>query len=478
MQNKLNVKQFVEEKFPILLILFVYLIFKIMFLNAGMFWDSITILSKPATFLFDQGIFNFHYPSEYDNGDPQLVPFYIALVWTFFGRTLLITHLAFLPISILILWQLYRLSSKLFSTKYAPYVFILLAIDPTIMSLTLGLYQDTFLILFSILFINALLEKNRTGMMIFMLLLCMVSRRGMLLTFGFMLANYINMIFLEKKTFWETLKQIFSSYLPAAIFVFLFVAWRLWLYGWFFTTNQTNTGELVSISGIARNLLILIRWFFDDGRIFLWIFFAYFIIKLKNKTIFFKQNSLIVLLFFVLLIVMMSVTLPLANPFGARYFVVIYSLFAIFFSKLIISTVSEKSGKRILLLAATLLFCGNFWLYPEKLSQSWDASLAHLPYFELRKQTIDYLQKNYIDFQTVGVGFPMYAQFSYIDINNDNKKFGNIDFKKNKWIVYSNIFNFTDQEIEQTKRWMLIKEFQQGTVFMKIYKNPKYQDVP
>ena len=300
----------------------------------------------------------------------------------------------------------------------------------------------------------------------------------MLLTFGFMLTYYLHLRFIEKKSFLETLKLIIIPYFPPILVVFSFISWRLWVYGWFFTTDQTFTGELVSFNGICRNLLILIRWFIDDGRIFLWLLLGYFIIKSKKKSDFFKQNSLIVLLFFILLLVMMSVTLPLANPFGARYFVIQYALFAIILSKIIISTISEKSAKKIILLASILLFTGNFWIYPEKLAQSWDSSLAHLSYFELRKQTIAFLENKNIDFHEVGVGFPMTSSFKYIDLNDDKRKFENIDFKKNKWVVYSNIFNFTDEQIEQCKSWILIKEFHQVGIFMRIYKNPNYNYVP
>lgn len=478
MNRILNSTKLLENKFPLIIVILVYVIFKFLFFNTGMFWDSITILSKPATFLFENGIFNFNYPPTFDNGDPQLVTFYIALIWKIFGRTLFITHLAFLPIVILILLQLYQLTTKLFDVKIAPYVFLLITLDPTLMSQSLGLYQDSFLILFSIFIINALLEKNNLKTMIFMVLLCFVSRRGMLLTFGFMLANYINLRFIEKRSFFKTLKQIFLNYLPAVTFVFLFIAWRLHTYNWFFTTNQTSTGELVNLSGLIKNIFVLIRWFIDNGRIFLWLIFVILILKLKEKTSFFSQNIFILVIFLSISLVMMCVTLPLANPFGARYFVVHYFIFAILFSKLLTSIVKEKTAKRMLIIMSVLLFSGNYWIYPEKLAQSWDSSLAQLSYCKIRNQTISFFEKNHIDLQTVGVGFPMNEKFNYTDIETDKRSFESIDFKRNKWLVYSNIFNFTDQNIEKSKSWILIDEFHQGNVFMKIYKNPSFKSIP
>ena len=132
----------------------------------------------------------------------------------------------------------------------------------------------------------------------------------------------------------------------------------------------------------------------------------------------------------------------------------------------------------MLIIMSVLLFSGNYWIYPEKLAQSWDSSLAQLSYCKIRNQTISYFEKNHIDLQTVGVGFPMNEKFNYTDIETDKRSFESIDFKRNKWLVYSNIFNFTDQNIEKSKSWILIDEFHQGNVFMKIYKNPSFKSIP
>jgi len=119
-----------------------------------------------------------------------------------------------------------------------------------------------------------------------------------------------------------------------------------------------------------------------------------------------------------------------------------------------------------------LLFSGNFWIYPEKLAQSWDSSLSNLAYFDLRNQTIKYFVDKNVDLELVGVGFPMYHLFEYVDLNsNDKRHFNSLDYKKNKWIVYSNVFNSSDKDIEQLKNMTFICEFRRANVFMRIYKN-------
>lgn len=135
---------------------------------------------------------------------------------------------------------------------------------------------------------------------------------------------------------------------------------------------------------------------------------------------------------------------------------------------------TESKAKLSIGILALLLFGGNFWIYPENLSQSWDSSLSNLSYFELRKQTIDYFKTQKVDFKSVGVGFPMYTQFDYVDINSDKQHFESLDFKKNNWAIYSNVFNSTDEDIDHYKRWIFVKGFRKGNVFMNIYKRPTY----
>ena len=466
-----NISIWLANQWPAIIVIAVYITYKGMYFQTGMFWDSVTILSKPATYLFNTGLFHFHYPADIDNADPQFVPFYIALAWKIFGRNMLVTHLAFLPILVSILTATFHLVKKIFPRELAPYIFMLVCLDPTLMSQSIGLYQDSFLILFSLLSINFLISKNRIGQAIFLLLLCMVSRRGMLLAFAFMLANFANLWLHEKRPFVKTLKSTFLLYLPACLFVIWFVIWRLYAFGWFFTTSQTNSGQLVDGQGMLRNFIVLGRWFLDDGRVVLWLAFGIIFLKNREKKGFVSNNKELITYFVAALVVLMAVTIPLANPFGARYFTIHYLIFSLILSKLIISQVSIRKAKALFILIAILLFSGNFWIYPEKISQSWDASLSNLAYFNLKKQTVDYFENKNIDIETVGVGFPLNAPFNFSELNSDKRHFNNINFKANDWIVYSNTFNLTDEQIDTIKKLPLVQEFKKGTVFVRIYKN-------
>lgn len=449
-----------------------YSILKILSFNDGMFWDSILILSKTATFLHDNGLSSFIYPSAIDNGDPQFVPFLIAFVWTIAGKSLFATHLLFSIVLIFAIREVYILTRQQFPLKYSHWAFALILFEPALMSQTLGLYQDAFIILFGIMAIRTTLGDNKKLLSIALFLLSITSRRGMLLAFGIMFASFLIRL-IQQKNLFRTIKLQLPIYLPAALFVLTFIIWRKVNYGWFFTTDQTTTGQPADFATFIRNCIILIRWFVDNGRIFLWLAIIYLVVKNKAGLGFIKKEYKLIVVLLSILFVMMSVTLTLQNPFGARYFILHYMLIVLLLSKAIVEYFEPRKIRNMFIGLIILLFSGNFWFYPENLAQSWDTTISHKNYFTLRKEAIGYFESNNIPIENVSAGFPTYAAFKYTDINNDTRKFKETDLKS-EWVIYSNIFNYSDEEIAECKKMKLMKHFRRGNLFMSIYKNPVY----
>lgn len=461
-----------QNLFIIGITIIAYAILKIVSFNDGMFWDSILILSKTASFLYDNGLTSFIYPSTIDNGDPQLVPFLIALTWYIAGKSLFTTHLLLSITLIFTIREVYLLAKQQFPRNYTHWVFALILFEPALMSQTLGLYQDAFIILFGIIAIRTTLGDNKKTLSLALLLLSMTSRRGMLLAFGIMCAGFLIRL-IQQKSLFRTIKIQLPIYLPAALFVVIFIIWRKVNYGWFFTTDQTTTGQPANFETFIRNCIILIRWFIDNGRIFLWLAIVYLVVKNKVGLDFIKKEYKPVIILSSILLVMMSVTLTLQNPFGARYFTIHYMLIIMLLSKLIVDYLELRKIRFMFTGLIILLISGNFWFYPENLAQSWDANVSHKNYFTLRKEAINYLESKDIPFDNVSAGFPMYAEFKYIDINNDNRKFRETDLKSG-WVIYSNVFNYSDEEIVSCKKMILMKHFRRGNLFMSVYKNPAY----
>ena len=163
-------------------------------------------------------------------------------------------------------------------------------------------------------------------------------------------------------------------------------------------------------------------------------------------------------------------TLPWYNPFGMRYFLLLYLLFALNLARSISISLSKKKAKTLLFALVLLLSCSHFYVYPERLSQSWDSSLAHLPYFDLRRQTIDFLKENNVPFSEVGVSFPLTEKHKLTDFSDENGEFSNYDFKQNRWIIYTNIGNLDTPTIDLIRRQTLVKRFEKCGVFFELYR--------
>ena len=116
------------------------------------------------------------------------------------------------------------------------------------------------------------------------------------------------------------------------------------------------------------------------------------------------------------------------------------------------------------------LVSGNLWVYPEKISQGWDATLAHLPYHQLRKNAIQFLEDKNINFQEVGTFFPNYTSIDEIDLNDDSRFFEYFN-QKNPYIFYSNVYNVSDEDYDfLQENYYELKRFKKGNVYVSLLK--------
>jgi len=131
-----------------------------------------------------------------------------------------------------------------------------------------------------------------------------------------------------------------------------------------------------------------------------------------------------------------------------------------------------KLSRMIYVIALAGLISGNFWIYPDHIAKGWDSTLAHLPYYKIRSEMIQYIVKQKIPFDQVGTEFPNTATFENIDLNGSMKFFPEKNMKTNPYIFYSNIFNdFSDQELIDLKtNWNVLKKIKRCGVYGILYK--------
>ena len=120
-----------------------------------------------------------------------------------------------------------------------------------------------------------------------------------------------------------------------------------------------------------------------------------------------------------------------------------------------------------------LTFClvtGNLWQYPVKYAQGWDASLRCLPYFNLRNNAINYLNKSDIKIEEVATFFPNIYSNEEINLNNNNSCFAEYD-STNKYIFLANIYNLKPQQYQQLyQNYTVVKRFENWRIWVEVLK--------
>jgi len=131
---------------------------------------------------------------------------------------------------------------------------------------------------------------------------------------------------------------------------------------------------------------------------------------------------------------------------------------------------ADSKKYKLIFLILFMELTGHFWLYPEPISKAWDSTLSHLPYYQLREETFQFLEREKIEFSDVSADFCISGNQKYADLKSHNQMISNdLD---NSYYLYSNISNHVDEilmEIENKQHWKPIKRFYQFPVEIIVY---------
>ena len=453
-------------------VLVLFLVLKFFTLDNCFFWDNVAGYSMPASYLLEHGLFSFVYPVNYVS-EPPLAHMYLAVLWTLLGKNLLVAHLSVTLFSVGVIWQVWRLCEKL-NTKYTPYIFLLAVLEPTLSTQLILISPDVILCFFALLSINLLLENKRGWLAVSACCLGLVSIRGFVVCAGLGLGYLVIAKVIEKKSFKEAFVYVFPSFIPVLLALGAWFLYRKLETGYFLYQpgfEYQEHRELASLSHIIKNIASLAIRMLDSGRIIVWLFLLVAIIKMGIKNfIAFVVRSRLSIIYLSVLFTMSLVTIPVTNPFGDRYFIVLYILLALITAQLL-SKVYEGRKIRIVFVGMLLVLAsGNFWVYSERMSKAWDSVLCHLPCYSLRQEMITYLEDQHIDVNDVSASFPLNAPFADLDINDDKRQFTPVDWDKSRYIIYSNLYNWDDEFINTIhSKWKLQKELKSGLIFLRLY---------
>ena len=441
------------------------------------FWDTVLQASKHAYFFYENNFSRLILPLELDAGHPPFFGIYLGFIWKIFGKSLSISHFAMLPWLFGIVWQMCRFVRFYFSGNDVFWVLLLSLTNVTLLGQSALVSPDVSLVFFFLLAVNGILYQRKWQIWIGTIGMSLLNIRGILLIFSLFLYK-IYLLFVEKNQFGKAqLKQVFFSFLPVGIIAFSYYFFHYLGTGWWLSTPNEGWSahrEAISVFGSIRKIVVLGWRLVDHGFMAFWIVFGLLSLPFlrSGKAINLKMKQLFGLPLIILL-VFLPLFLFLNNPIAHRYLMPVYLTFSVGVCYLVFNALENKK-RQSWAIGFIFLFqlSGNFWVYPKKIAQGWDGTLAHLPYYELRTKMIRYIDDNGIKTDIIGSEFPNTAKMKYLDLNNREERFHIKDVQKDQYILYSNIFNdFSDNEFEILESsFEILKEMQKGQICMILYK--------
>ncbi|MFL5765337.1 MAG: hypothetical protein ACJ77K_15440 [Bacteroidia bacterium] len=434
--------------------------------NIPFFWDG-TFFSSLALRFYGNGFNGFIAPLSNDTGGFPLYSAYLACAWKVFGKSLLVSHIAMLPFILGTAWEYLKLAKRWLNGSVLILAMLLLIIEPVFITQSILMGYDVLVCYFFLLALNALLDKRKTLFVTAIILLCMISVRGLMLATALLLID----LRLNRGAGYSFLK----NYIPALIFVLLWIFHHHSKTGWYiFSPERDHNAESFAGPKMILRQLIYIAWKnLDIGRITLWLTllvgYRYFLKKTKDG------NQLLSLILIPLLTLSVFMCL-IKNPIAPKYFMVVFLLLNI--GGCLVIQHLEKRNTRLMIFSsiAISLVCGNFILYPQRFGNTWDSTIKILPYFDAKNEMDHYIETKNVTEYSFATQFPLNAIadpntlvpfWVYRDL--DSRPVEEWDY-----FLYSNVINTNRMaDLEKIKNtWIKEKEIRTGQIILILYRNP------
>ena len=471
----------------LVLTVFLYVILLMLSVNNCYFWDNIQQISKEAHWYYLNDFKSLLIST--DSGadivatgyHPPLMGIMTAALWKVFGYKLWVSHVFVFFWAIILIHNVWKLVRILFSENYVGWVLFVLLIESSLLTQFAIGSPDFILFTAFVISLRALLENKKWILSIGIFFLCCINMRGI---FVGVILFFVHYYFIysqkQKKSNLQSLIQFSLPYLPT---FFLLAAYYIYYFienGWFFT-GSANTGHYTIPLGSYR----IIKHFaefglrsIENGRIFIWFTGIYIVFVTIRSKLKLSVQEKTLLLFLILLLGLYILFIFITQmPFSARYFMPQFFLLTILTLLGVVKFFDERKIKLVFIFFIFFELTGNLWIYPEQIAKSWDCTLAHLPYYKLRKDCFNYIDSEKLDYNDISSGFCLYGKRDYVELNKDEKGIGNN--YNSRYFIYSNISNVPDSmsdALHNIRNWIPIKRFEKWPVFITIYRNSLYHE--
>lgn len=477
-----------KTKFLFILSLLLFTLFIWYFSDVVFFWDTVSQASKRGNYYYQTQFQHLILDPVLDSGHPPFFNIFIGLGWTFFGRTLAVSHFIMLPFVLGIVWQIYRLINNVFPENNRWLVFLIALADTTFLAQTILISPDIVMLFGFLLCLNAIFENKNGQLILGSFLLPFVSIRGILLLavvgviflFWKLIKNHKSDI-TKSQNFLKSIQQSLLIFLPVGVCLIAYLSYHYHVAGWLI--SSPNPEWIVhrqpnDIYNIARNIGLIGWRFLDNGRIVCTLLLLFFLVKMFRQNLLLCKNGRFLLLcfsafFLIFAPIFIFFSVAINNRYLLPAFLLLHLLIAYFIVANSWKINVQKAWLFVILIA---LFSGTFWVYPKHIAQGWDGTLAHLPYYDLRQEMLNFIENEGIILTEIGTEFPNKGALDFYDLSNRQEGFADKDFKQNKYIFYATVMNdFTDEELRALEEdWQEVKVFKSWPIEVILYQNPKF----
>jgi len=408
------------------------------------FWDSIQLSSKQAHYFLESGFVSFSLPDELDSGHPPLVGWYLAMMWQLLGRSLWVSHLAFLPFVALYLFFGLQWVQHLVKPLWGRVLGgVILFSDPLFLTQSIIMGPDIILISSFMAIVYAYCKGQKVMMVAMSLILGLVSMRGAMVLAAFGFFHLVNTFWFHRKG-WSYLFIRGWPLLPGAAAFLVFLYWHYLTKGWIGFHSGSPWAEsfqMVDFLGFLKNIAILGFRFNEFGRFIICIPLLFFLYKFRNQLIPLQYKGFT--LFVILALLVLPNTLIYAHLSANRYFWPLYLLASLGLISFIgASKLETHYLKGLAATAAAIFLASHLWIYPWKTSQDWESTLVHLPYHEVRSKIYDFYTASGIAPSSVGTSFPAVNSNYHINLQEfKDSPPKAMEIGVDPYIFYSNIMN-------------------------------------
>ncbi len=436
------------------------------------FWDTIQLGAMQGDFFYQNQSAGLLLPDRIDSGHIPAFGWYLSLLWRLFGQTLMVSHLAMIPWLWLLAYQLVRLGRSSSPNGQCWYLLPLLCfVDPVILGQAVLVSPDIILLAGFVWAVNSILAKQRTALSIAIVLLGLISLRGVITASCLFLWDVWLNWSPRKKEAAKALLKLTLPYLQGGLLVLLYLLYHFLAKGWIGVHEDSPWAESFaspSIGDLIQQLAILIWRFIDFGRLFVWLGWLIALIWLAQyhyrnaqiawwKKLLPPKGTLALprtplqkaLGLSILLLLALGAPAILGQGLNQhRYFLPLFVCLSWMTSWTIASLHRIRWQTWLAALVAIGLFSGSRWIYPHHIAQGWDATPAHIPYYQGRTEALQFLAAEGISLELVGTAFPEVGPQHYRLLNKDFSAMQHRNLATDQYVFYSNIMNdFSDEEL-------------------------------